>query len=293
MKANNNYLNNKLITAIESDNLGRFFADIKRYQSLTKPEEMVLIKAIQKNKDVVALDKLIKANLRFVVTVAKTYQNQGVPLLDLIQEGASGMVEAAHRFDVKRDVKFFSYAVWWIKIQIMKGFDLNKRLIQLPVNRTVLIIKIRRKSQELEDQLQRQPTILELRKHFPSQSEEDLAEAFAFTLLPLSLQAEMFQGTGEETQLGEMMQLPNPLEIDADDTRDSMLVDLNKVMYQLPQLNYDILVLAMGLNEEPVNRLDKLAYLFELDVKMVTRIKGKAIKFLRKYKDQSNLNEYL
>jgi len=107
MKANNNYQGgSKVITSTDDDNINRYFDDIRKYEPFTKAEEKILIKAIQKKKDRAALDKLIKSNLRFIVTVAKTYQNQGVPLLDLIQEGSLGMIEAAHRFDVRRNLRF-------------------------------------------------------------------------------------------------------------------------------------------------------------------------------------------
>jgi RNA polymerase primary sigma factor len=292
-KANNNYTNHRLITAQESDNLNRFFSDIKDHESLTSKEESELIVKIQATGDKQAMDRLIKANLRFVVTVAKTYQNQGVPLMDLIQEGCTGLVEATYKFDTNRKVKFFSYAVWWIKNYIINTFNLHKRLIQLPANRTLLILKLRRKVQELEEQLHRLPTLVELRKFFPGSSEDDLTEAFTFTMLPVSLQSTVFLNSGEDTQLVEVLSVENSLSIDDEDRQESLLTDLAKVLCQLPQLNYDVLVLSTGLNEEPICRPEKLAYLFELEQKVIARLKAKAIKFLKKYSEHTNLNEYL
>lgn len=291
---NNNYNSHKLITSQDSsENLARFFNEIREFPSLSKSEEIELIRNYQRDHSAKSLDRLIKCNLKFVVTVAKTYQNQGVPLMDLIQEGSSGMIEAAQRFDCSKNLKFFSYAVWWIKVKIITSFELHKRLIQLPANRTLLITKMKRKVQELEDKLQRFPTVEEIRKHFPSQSIDDIQEAFSYSLLPISLQAEFFESSGDDTQLIDVLKTPNHLEIDSEDKENSLVTDLNKVLYQLEQKNYDVIILLIGLNGEEPMKADKIAYLFDLDIKAIPRMKAKAIKFLRKYKDKTNLNSYL
>lgn len=287
----NEYKFHKSITTQESENIARYFNDIKSYTPLSKQEELDLIILIQDNNDQSALSKLIKSNLKFVVTVAKRYQNQGVALMDLVQDGTLGLIEAASRFDRTRDLKFFSYAVWWIKIKIITNFDNHRRLIQLPANRSLLILKLKRKVQQLEDQLQRTPTVTELMKYFPDQSESDLHEAVAFTTLPLSLQSEVYQDN--ETHLSEVLKTDNYLEIDDIDRNSSLEHELNQLLYQLPQRSYDVLVLVSGLNGEEICKPDKIAYLFEIDMKEVAKLRAKAVKLMKKYKDQTNLNQYL
>lgn len=284
-----------MITSLESDNIARFFDDIKSYQQLNKKEERELIILWRKNKDKDALDKLIKANLRFVITIAKTYQNQDVPLLDLIQEGSLGMIEAANRFDVKQDIRFCSYAVWWIKRTIITTFNIHKRLIQLPANRTVLITKVKRVMQSIENNLQRPPTVQEINKHFPDQSKSDIEEAISFNLLPLSLYGNVLEKDGSEgsTQLLEILNVPNDLETDSDDTEASLQTDLNKLLYQLPQRHYDVLVLSWGLNGEPDHRNEELGNFFGVKDKDIIKIRAKAIKILNKYSGQTKLNEFL
>lgn len=298
MKANNNYhsTGSKVITSTEdNENVNRFFNDVKQYIPLTKEEEKNLIKAIQKNKDQAALDKLIKANIRFVITVAKTYQNQGVPLLDLIQEGASGMVEAAYRFDIKRDLRFYSYAVWWIKNKIITTFDLHKRLVQMPANRTLLVTKVKRVMVELESKLERPCTVDEVKKHFEDQSVQDIEEAISFSLLPISLFAHTFQKDGElsDTMLHETFIAPNVLEVDPIDKQNSLEHDLNKLLYQLPQQQYDVIVLSLGLNQESSHRNEQLAEIFGKRDKDIIAIKKQGIALLKKFKDQTDINTYL
>lgn len=296
MKAQNQYHGGtKIITSQESDNITRFFDEIRSHEQLTKQQEKELIIKWRKYKDEKALDKLIKCNLRFLVTIAKTYQGTEVPLMDIIQEGSVGMIEAATRFDIKQDIRFCSYAVWWIKRQIMVNVDFNKRLIQLPANRTLLITKVKRVMQQLENKLQRQPTIKEINKHFKDQSSSDIEEAIAFNLLPISLFGQILDKDGSEgdTQLIDTLNLPHENNVDQEDIEASMQIDLNKLLYQLPQRQYDVLVLSWGLNEEPPHRNEELGKLFNVKDKDIIKIRAKAVKILQKYKDQTKLNEYL
>lgn len=290
----NEYKFHTSITSQDSENIARFFSDIKKYASLTKEQERQLIIRIQDDNDKKALDQLVQSNLRFVVTVAKRYQGQGVHLMDLVQDGASGLIEAAYKFDRSHDLKFFSYAVWWIKIKIITNFNLHKRLIRLPENRSLFITKLKRKSQQLEDKLHRPPTVDELHQHFPDQSLDDLNEAIAFTTLPISLQTQIYERYNDhDVELIEVLEVDNPLEIDSTDHNHSLQSDLNKLLHQLPQRNYDLLVLTTGLNGEEVFGIDKYAYLFEIDKKEIAKLKAKTVKLLKKYKNQTNLNEYL
>lgn len=282
---------NKLITIQDSDNLTRYFAEIRKYPSYTKEEEKELLKQIQKQKSQQAMDLLVKANTRFVVSVAKKYQGQGVPLLDLISEGNSGLIEAAHRFDLSKDIKFFSYAVWWIRIKIFASMDFNKRLIQLPANREMLVQKVKREINLLEQQLGHIPSLQELQDHFDGEiSQSDLYEAIVHggkvRSIHETLGNEEDGSTLEEVTAGDMS-------IDDTDFTQSTAIDLNRFLQHLTQFEYDVLVLSMGLNGEDVVRAKDIANVLGLRQKDINNIRTRALKRLRKVKNISSLKEYL
>lgn len=289
----------KKITAQDSENLSRYFADVRKYETLTKEEEKKLIVLIQKNKDHKAMTKLVNANLKFVISVAKHFQGQGVPLLDLISEGNAGLIEAAHRFDVSKDLKFFSYAVWWIRIKIFTNMDYNNRVIQLPANRTLLVTKIKKIIQELEQELGRYPTIDEIMDHRLTEcTEKELREALIYGGKTRSIQDTINAGgssnsDGEETTLEDMLQGDGDLAIDDIDRGESILKDLNRFLYQLSQVEYDVTVLSLGLNGERVVRNSDVAKLLKLKEKDIIKIKAKALKRLKGLKNINSLQDYI
>jgi RNA polymerase primary sigma factor len=290
----------KLITVQDSDNLSRYFNEIKNYKSLTKEEERELIKLIQKNKDRAALDKLTKANLKFVISVAKHYQGQGVQLLDLIASGNMGLIEAANRFDVTKDHKFFSYAVWWIRIMIFTTLDLNKRTIQLPANRELLVTRVKREILLLEQDLNRYPTPEELEvyiaKKFKKEkkanppSADDIRQAIIYSTQTKSINEKL--GDEDEDTLEQLLP-SDDLGIDQDQREDSMTIDLNRFLYQLTQYEYDVLVLNTGLNKESILRTVDIAKGLKLKEKDVIKLKAKALKRLKRLKNIESLQDYL
>lgn len=287
----------KQITLRDSgDNLERYFREIRSYEPLTKQEEKELIILIQKNRDPRALDKLIKHNLKFVVSVAKHYQGQGSSLLDLISQGNEGMIEAAYRFNVKEDVKFFSYALWWIRIKIFTTLDLHKRSIQLPANRELLITKVRREAIALEQKLERLPTVEELTDHLNSldkkkkHSISDVYEAIVHGGVERSLQDKLKIGEEEETFENTIV---GNMGIDDIDRDRSLQSDLNKFLVQITQVEYDILTLSLGLNGEPHHRTDDIAKKLKLKLKDVVRLKHHAIKKLKRFNNIEFLKDYL
>ena len=149
------------ITNRENQSLEKYFQDVNRLDLITSVEEVELAKRI-KQGDKVALDKMVKANLRFVVSVAKQYQNKNLTLNDLINEGNLGLIKAAKKFDHTRGFKFISYAVWWIRQSILQALAENSRLVRLPLNRVGVLSKVKRAQSELEQALQRKPTEPEL-----------------------------------------------------------------------------------------------------------------------------------
>lgn len=288
----------KSITAQDSENLTRYFSEIRRYEPLSKEEERKCIRDIQKHESVSALDRLCKANARFVVTVAKKYQGQGLPILDLISAGNIGMVSAARKFDLSKDFKFFSYAVWWIRIEIFTTLLRDNRSVKLPDNRALLVNRIKKEIQSLEQKLGRYPTLDELivstRKDpkLKDISERDISEAISYGLKPKSLQEKIGPDEDDDT-LEEITRGDDGLGIDESAKAESLVIDLNTYLYQLTQYEYDILVLSSGLNGESTIRNPDLAKALSLKEKDVIKLKAKAMKHLKALKNISILRDYL
>jgi RNA polymerase primary sigma factor len=294
MKPNKNYHGGtKVITSVEDENLERYFNEIRKYEPLTKEEEKELVLRYREG-DQRALDKLVKHNLKFVVRVAKTYQSQGVLLMDLIQEGSSGMIEAAKRFDTERNLKFSSYAVWWIKICIITTFDLHKRLIQIPANRIGLVTKVRRKMNVIESETGRHCSVQDLKEHFKDCSEDDLEEALSLSIIPVSLFKDIsFKKGEEEHQLIEILKVEDQTETDAELTKESFKDDLSSLLFNLPQRTYDVFVLMFGLNGEDRWTNENIRTVFVLNTNRIMNIKKSGLKLLRKQAGRTELNTYL
>lgn len=291
-----------LITSQDSsDIVGKYFTEIRNYDALTKEEEVELIVKIQNERCSRSLDKLIKANLKFVISVAKHYQGQGTPLADLISEGNSGLIEAANRFDVKKDLKFFSYAVWWIRIKIFTSLDLHKRTIQIPANRELLVQRVKKDALELEQQLNRQPSIEELEefmiKKFKKEkranppSGDEIKEAIAYGGRIKSLNEKVDEDG--EFEFESTLPGDESLNIDEDARNQSLLHDLNRYLYNLQQQEYDVLVLCIGLNDEGIIKPSDIALRLGIKEKEVIKLKTKALRRLKTVKNISFLKGYL
>lgn len=289
----------KVITAQDSENLARYFAEIRNLEPLTKEEEVKLITQIQKNNDQAALSKLIKSNLKFVISVAKNYQGQGVPLLDLVAEGNLGLLEAVKRFDVKRDLKFFSYAVWWIRIKMFTSLYNGNRSIRLPDNRALLVSSIKRSIDGLEQQLNRYPTLDEIilfcskskDPNLKKLSESDICEAITYAGYSPSLSDTV--GSDEDGVSMDQTIGDDSLKIDQINKAESVVDDLNRFLYHLTQYEYDILVLSSGLNGQPSIRNRDIAQALKFKEKDIVKFKMKALKRLRKLKNIDHLKDYL
>lgn len=289
------------ITAQDSgENLTRYFAEIRSYEALTREQEKDLITRYQKKADKKALDQLIKANLKFVISIAKNYQGQGTPILDLISEGNSGLLEAAKRFDTATNLKFFSYAVWWIRIKIFTCLDLHKRTIQLPANRELLVIRIKREIPLLENLLGRYPTAIELAEHLKIKYKNegktnppgvlDIEEAICYGKRTKSIHEKV--GNEDEDETLESL-LPGDMETDEDRRGDSMITDLDRFFFQLCQTEYDVLILSTGLNGEHPFRNSDIASKLGMKEKDVVKLKAKAMKRLKGLKNIQTLKDYL
>lgn len=297
----------KNITLQDSgDNLARYFAEIRNFGPLSKEQEWALIARIQQSRDGAALDKLIKHNARFVIGVAKHYQGMGVAVLDLISLGNEGMIEAAYRFDLNKKIKFFSYAVWWIRNKMYLNINLGKRTVQLPQNRWILCDDVKREISELECLLQRIPTIEELtdsinekeqlkakreKKKKPNvYSTYDIMEAINGNAYAPHLQDKL-KSDDEEFCLETF--LPGNLSIDDDDTKNSFKSDLDKFLAQLCQFEYDVLILVLGLNGEPVMKPKEIGVLLGMKEKDVVKLKNRAFERLKGIKNINFLKQYI
>lgn len=281
----------RFITAQDGENLNRYFEEIRKYEPLNKEQEKELIIKIQKDNDPKALDALVKANIKFVVSIAKKYQGQGVPLLDLISEGNSGLIEAASRFNVELDLKFFSYAVWWIRIKIFTKMDPNKRMISLPANRQMLVQRVKKEITKLEQDLGRYPTEDELFQQLDKKySKEDLMEAITYGSKTRSIN----ESIGNEDE-GDTLESLIRGDIDTDDTDESksLAFDLDRFLFYLNQHEYDILTLSLGLNGETSIRPLDIAKYLKVKIKDIPNIKIRAVKRLRKLHNINLLKDYV
>ncbi len=279
----------KQITNRESQSLDKYLQEIGKVDLLTADEEVDLAKRIREG-DPLALEKLTKANLRFVVSVAKQYQNQGLTLGDLINEGNLGLIKAAQRFDETRGFKFISYAVWWIRQSILQALAEQSRIVRLPLNRVGSLNKISRTFADLEQKFEREPSPDELAEVLEVTSNE-VVDTLKVSGRHVSVDAPFVQG--EENSLLDV------LENDGDITPDSTLIDdslRKEVMRALSTLTpreADVVALYFGLNGENALTLEEIGEKFGLTRERVRQIKEKAIRRLRHTSRSKSLKPYL
>jgi len=279
----------KQITNRESQSLDKYLQEIGKVDLLTPDEEVELAKRI-KESDQIALEKLTKANLRFVVSVAKQYQNQGLSLGDLINEGNLGLIKAAQRFDETRGFKFISYAVWWIRQSILQALAEQSRIVRLPLNRVGSLNKISKTFSELEQKYEREPSPEELAEVLEVTTAE-VVETMKISGRHVSMDAPFVQG--EENSLLDV------LENDSEETPDSGLItdslrrEVQRALSTLTQREADVITLCFGLNGEHAMTLEEIGEKFSLTRERVRQIKEKAIRRLRHTSRSKALKPYL
>jgi RNA polymerase primary sigma factor len=281
----------KSITNRESPALEKYLQDISRIDMITSEEEVYLARLI-KQGDSIALDKLTKANLRFVVSVAKQYQNQGLTLADLINEGNLGLIKAAQRFDETRGFKFISYAVWWIRQSIMQALAEQARLVRIPLNKVGLTNKIFKTAQYLEQQFEREPSAQELAFELDlslNEVEHTLSQQMRHTSIDAP-----FGGEGSEVCMADL--IANPEGLGADDMmcrHESLSQELERVLSSLTLRQAEIVKLYFGLGSgEPLN-LEDIGERYKLTRERVRQIKDKALIRLRDEARSNLLKEFL
>ena len=275
----------------EGKSLDQYFLEIGKVDLLTPDEEIDLAIKIKKG-DTLAQEKLIKANLRFVVSVAKHFQNQGLSLGDLINEGNLGLIKAAHRFDETRGFKFISYAVWLIKQGIMTAIANHQRVVRLPLNRVGKLTKISKAYRNLEQEYERKPTTEELAK-FLEWTTEEVAYALQISARYVSMDAPL--KSGDENKNSLMDVLPNehqPLP-DKDLMNDSLKNEVTNVLSTLEEREAEVIRLSFGIGRNQKATLEQIGDRFNLTRERIRQIKEKALRKLRGSKRSDRLKAYL
>lgn len=277
------------ITNREDRSLDLFLQDICSENLLSPDEEVRLAQQIRKG-DERALDRLVRCNLRFVVSVAKQYQNQGLSLSDLINEGNLGLIKAARRFDETRGFKFITYAVWWIRQSILQAIADNSRMVRLPSNQLGVLSQIKKEVARLEQELQRTPSDTEISEHLDIPLDK-IRSALRHSSRPISIDAPL--ATDEDTNYIDVM--PNENTPDTDDNllHESLSQEIERSLSSLGETERGVLKMVFGIGMPHPLSLDEVAMKFDLTRERVRQIKEKALKRLRQSSKCNNLKPYL
>jgi RNA polymerase primary sigma factor len=279
----------KQITNRESLSLEKYFQEIGKMDLITSEDEAELARRIREG-DQVALEKLTKANLRFVVSVAKQYQNSGLTLGDLINEGNLGLIKAAKRFDEKRGFKFISYAVWWIRQSIMQSLAEQSRIVRLPSNRIGSLTKINKAFADLEQKFQREPSTDEVAAAL-GDSVESVRANLKVAGRHVSMDAPFAQG--EESCLLTVLTDESESKPDAALMTNSLSVEVQRALSTLTSRESEVLGLFFGLGDSDPLSLEEIGAKFDLTRERVRQIKEKATRRLRDSARNKTLKSYL
>jgi RNA polymerase primary sigma factor len=279
----------KSITSRDSASLDKYLTDISKHEMITAEEETVLAKKIREG-DQAALEKLTTANLRFVVSVAKQYQNQGLTLPDLINEGNLGLIKAASRFDETRGFKFISYAVWWIRQGIIQAIAEQSRMIRLPLNKVGALNKIRKAQGVLEQQLERPASAQELADLLDMSHEE-----ITLTLLASSNHISTDASISSHDDMFIMDVIRNPEEIQPDDVlmMSSLGFEIKRALGTLTTRENEIVTMFYGIGEKQPLTLEEIGRKYDLTRERVRQIKEKALRRLKNSSRNHLLKTYL
>ena len=279
----------KQVTNRETASLDKYLQEIGKVDLITAEEEVELAQRI-KAGDKRALEKLTKANLRFVVSVAKQYQNQGLTLPDLINEGNLGLIKAAQRFDETRGFKFISYAVWWIRQSILQALAEQSRIVRLPLNKIGSINKINKTFAFLEQAHERQPSAEEIAKEL-DMTVEDVKQSLKNSGRHVSMDAPLIDG--EDSNLYDVLrsgESPNP---DRELMHDSLRTEIERALETLTPREADVVRLYFGLAGQHSMTLEEIGETFDLTRERVRQIKEKAIRRLKHTSRSKILKTYL
>ncbi len=279
----------KQVTNRDTASLDKYLQEIGRVDLISPEEEVDLARRI-KEGDQAALEKLVKANLRFVVSVAKQYQNQGLTLPDLINEGNLGLIKAAKRFDETRGFKFISYAVWWIRQSILQALAEQARIVRLPLNKIGSINKINRTFSELEQQFEREPSAGEIAELL-EMNEQEVKDSILSSGRHISMDAPLQDG--EEGDMYDVMGSGDSPAPDNGLMNESLRGEIERSLASLTPREADVVRLFFGLGGEQAMTLEEIGLRFDLTRERVRQIKEKAIRRLKHNNRCKMLKGYL
>lgn len=292
----------KQITNRDTQAFTKYLAEVSSIPMLTSDEESELAKRIQLG-DKAALDRLVKGNLRFVISVAKQYGNKGMNLPDLVQEGNIGLAKAAEKFDEKRGFKFISYAVWWIRQSILQALAEDGKQIRLPLNKIGALNKINQSKAELEQVLQRMPTtheiseyLMDIEQNKPNGEPEKYHEHKIKSLLEqstnmASLDSPLTSNEDSGTMI-DMIEGENHFDISKIIKNNDLQIELDRILKTLPVRERDALILYFGLFGNEQTSLEEIGMKFDLTRERVRQIKEKALRRLKQRVTKTTLKEY-
>ena len=280
----------KQVTNRETASLDKYLQEIGRVELITAQEEVELAQRI-KEGDMMALDRLVKANLRFVVSVSKQYQNQGLTLPDLINEGNLGLIKAAQRFDETRGFKFISYAVWWIRQSILQALAEQSRIVRLPLNKIGSINKINKTFSALEQKYGRPPTVEEIAEELDVTIKE-VKQSMANSGKHVSMDAPLGDEEGSSSMYDVMINDDNPRP-DKELMMESLRKEIERSLSTLTMREADVLRLYFGLGRNHQHTLEEIGEKFDLTRERVRQIKEKAVRRLKHTSRSKLLKSYL
>ncbi len=277
----------KRITSRDSESITKYFNEVNKIPLLTHEEESELATKASSG-DEEALEKLVKGNLRFVISVAKQYQNRGIPFPDLVNDGNIGLIKAAKKFDNNRGFRFISYAVWWIRQSIMQSIAEQSRMIKIPNNQTSSLYKYNKAFSELEQQLEREPTDEELETILEDINIKDLKFIVSRTV---SLDSPVSDEEGALTLL-DCTENAESVSPDHDLNKESMRSDLIKVLDRLTPRQKSVICMYYGLLGNQPMTLEEIGEHFQLTRERVRQVKDSALKLLKCRNNSSILRQY-
>lgn len=280
----------KQVTNRETKSLNNYLQDVSKIDLITADEEVELAQRIQKG-DERALNELTRANLRFVISVAKQYQNQGLSLSDLINEGNVGLVKAARRFDETRGFKFISYAVWWIRQSILQAIAEHARTVRLPLNKIGEISKINKAIVYLQQVHERKPTASEIAKYLDI-STEKVEISLKNVNRSLSMDAPFAEGENDNNLYDVLSSSESP-KPDRELMQESLSIEIDRALDTLTEKEAEVVRLNYGLGNQPAMTLQEIGDIFDLSRERVRQIREKAIKRLRHTSKSKILMKYL
>jgi RNA polymerase primary sigma factor len=281
----------KQVTNRDTPAFEKYLQEIGRKEMISPEEEIELARRI-KNGDEIALNKLVSANLRFVVSVAKQYQNQGLTLQDLVNEGNLGLIKAAKRFDETRGFKFISYAVWWIRQSILHALAVQGRMVRLPLNKIGMINKINAASSKLEQLYEREPTTEEIAKEVDADF-NDIKDSIKSQTRFLSMDAPLGNDGDDDFNLYDLLGMKDSISPDNDLLKESLEIEIEKTLDVLGHREAQIIRLYYGLGKVVPKTLEEIGEEYDLTRERVRQLKEAAIRRLKQSTKHKRLKSYL